>query len=100
MKKHRRNKPSKIPPSEREQLPDIDLHDLHPEVALAEMEAFLEQAKKNGLKKVLIIHGKGTHGDGTGTLRRRVRARLKKLSLFFHPADPWQGGDGATVVEL
>jgi DNA-nicking Smr family endonuclease len=101
MKKIRRNKQSKAtPPSERESLPDIDLHDLHPDIALAEMEAFLQHAKKDGISKVLIIHGKGTHGDGTGTLRRRVRTKLTQLKFSFHPADPWQGGDGATVVFL
>jgi DNA-nicking Smr family endonuclease len=101
MKKARRNKhsqPSPLP--DREFLPDIDLHDLHPDIALAEMESFLQQVKKDGISKVLIIHGKGSHGDGTGTLRRRVRTRLTQLKLSFHPADPWQGGDGATVVFL
>ncbi|MCX6646986.1 MAG: Smr/MutS family protein [bacterium] len=101
MKKTRRNKQWKATPSsERESLPDINLHDLHPDIALADMEAFLQRAKKDGISKVLIIHGKGSHGDGTGTLRRRVRARLNHLEFAFHPADPWQGGDGATVVLL
>ena len=95
-KKHK--KPSRLP--EREILPDINLHDLHPEIAIKEMEAFLERAKKDGLTRVLVIHGKGMHGDGTGTLRRRVRAKLKLCNFVgdFRPAEPYQGGDGATVV--
>lgn len=100
MKKRRRNKPQPKKPLERELLPDIDLHDLHPEIALGEMESFIEQAHRDGLRKVLVIHGKGTHGDGTGTLRRRVRTKLEQLKYVadFKSAEPYQGGDGATVV--
>ncbi len=100
MKKRRRNKPQPRKPSERELLPDIDLHDLHPEIALGEMESFIEQAHRDGLRKVLVIHGKGMHGDGTGTLRRRVRTKLEQLKYVadFNSAEPYQGGDGATIV--
>jgi DNA mismatch repair protein MutS2 len=103
MKKHGRKSQSRtIKPPDREFLPDIDLHDIHPDLALEAMEIFIEQAYKDGLRKILVIHGKGIRGDGTGTLRRRVRARLRqnKYVVEIKPAEQYQGGDGATIVIL
>jgi DNA mismatch repair protein MutS2 len=42
------------------------------------------------------------HGKGTGTLRRAVRDMLRKHALVHAQAsaEPREGGDGVTVVEL
>jgi DNA mismatch repair protein MutS2 len=50
-----------------------------------------------GIGEVRIIHGKGT-----GALMRAVREYLADHPLVrdFRKGEPYEGGDGATVVEL
>ncbi|RLC72774.1 MAG: hypothetical protein DRI26_02295, partial [Chloroflexi bacterium] len=59
--------------------------------------SYLDRAFRAGLAKVRIIHG-----GGTGALRRAVREWLAQHPLVasFQPAPPYEGGDGATMVEL
>jgi DNA mismatch repair protein MutS2 len=58
---------------------------------------FIDQALAAGLKRIRIVHGKGS-----GVLRRAIHERLKLNSavLNFVEADPAEGGSGATIVEL
>ena len=75
----------------------LDLHGFFPEQIGEIMEAFLRNALDLGLRRLLIIHGKG-------------KSRIKYLviqSLKHHPevsrfydAPPSEGGWGATVAEL
>ena len=84
-----------------EQLPvedTIDLHGLTVQEALAATERFIAQAARRGLRKVLVIHGKGRNGDGV--LRREVRAYLERDpragAMGYAPGN--QGGRGALWV--
>lgn len=65
--------------------------------ALPELERFLNRASLEGMGAVRIIHGKGT-----GALMRGVRDYLADhpLVLEFRKGEPFEGGDGATVVML
>ena len=65
--------------------------------ALAEVERYLDDAYRGDMSLVRIIHGRGT-----GTLREAIRDWLGEHPLVsdFAPADPANGGDGATVVRL
>jgi len=81
----------------------LDLHGYTVEEALAELELFLRRSKRRGLKKVLIIHGKGRHSEeGESILRRKVRAYLTESPLCGEMGVPQasMGGEGAVWVIL
>ncbi len=67
------------------------------EEALPKIISFLDDAFLYGLKKVRIIHGKGT-----GILRRKIRSHLKNDERIkaFGNAPSQAGGDGVTIVEF
>ncbi len=76
---------------------ELDLRGFKVDEALEAVEKYLDDAALAGLKKVFIIHGKGT-----GALRQAVGSYLRA-----HPAvkgtrfgDQHEGGDGVTVAEL
>ncbi|MCD4650786.1 MAG: endonuclease MutS2 [Candidatus Cloacimonetes bacterium] len=65
--------------------------------ARPEIEAFLDEALLAGLDLVRIVHGKGS-----GALRSKVRAYLRRhprIKEFYSPADS-AGGSGVTVANL
>jgi DNA mismatch repair protein MutS2 len=65
--------------------------------ALPELERFLNHGSLEGTGEIRIIHGKGT-----GALMRAVRDYLDGHPLVaeFRKGEPFEGGDGATVVTL
>ncbi|MEW5876990.1 MAG: Smr/MutS family protein [Acidobacteriota bacterium] len=75
----------------------LDLHTFHPKDLEAAVEAYLEEARKRGLREVRLIHGRGK-----GVARARVARLLARLPyvLRAYEAPPERGGWGATVVEL
>lgn len=88
--------PVKLPPAPSPGL-ELDLRGRRAEDALRILDSYLDRAFRAGLAKVRIIHG-----GGTGALRRAVREWLARHPLVasFQPAPPYEGGDGATMVEL
>jgi len=91
-----RTPPVKLPPTPSPEL-ELDLRGRRAEDALRVLDSYLDRAFRAGLVKVRIIHG-----GGTGALRRAVREWLAQHPLVasFQPAPPYEGGDGATMVEL
>ncbi len=77
--------------------PEIEVRGRTAEEALYLIDGWLDEAFRNGLGRVRIVHGKGT-----GTLRRAVHEMLSQHPLVksFALAPPKEGGEGATVVEL
>ncbi len=75
----------------------FDLHSVQPKEVEAVVEAYLEEARRLGLKSVRIIHGRGI-----GVQRRIVRAVLARTPFVASYADapPEAGGWGATTVAL
>ncbi len=65
--------------------------------ALPQVERYIDQASSAGLKRVRVIHGRGT-----GTLRRAVRDMLEHHPLVtsFEGAEQRDGGEGVTIVNL
>lgn len=65
--------------------------------AVAALDKYMDDACLSGLKRVRIIHGKGT-----GALRKGIRSYLKILPYVkkVSNADAGEGGDGATIVEM
>jgi DNA mismatch repair protein MutS2 len=70
---------------------------MHVDEAMEQLDAYLDEAKVNGLKSFRIIHG-----DGSGALRKAVHARLArdKQVKEFRLGAPSEGGTGATVVTM
>jgi len=75
----------------------FDLHTLRPGDVKESVEAYLEEANRQGLKALRIIHGRGI-----GVQREIVRAVLARtpLVLSFQDAPAEAGGWGATIVTL
>lgn len=82
----------------------IDLHGLHQDEAQQSLERFITDCKARGLRKVLIIHGKGIHTSGSdpvlGELVRRFIEHDKRCGTSGHPKTKAEGGTGATWVLL
>ena len=79
----------------------VDLHGLTREQAWQKLDSFVSACKIRGLRKILIIHGKGNHSHGTDpVLGEMVRSFIeadRRLGLSGHP-DRNHGGTGATWV--
>lgn len=86
------------PPADKLPIQDrIDLHGMTLEQARRAVDGFLKQAAGRGLRKVLIIHGKGG-----GVLKTGVARYLEghPLAGRRQPAKTADGGSGALVVLL
>jgi len=79
----------------------IDLHGLTREEALEKLNYFVATCQSKGLRKILIVHGKGNHSTGSdpvlGEFVRRYIETDKRLGTSGHPNNR-EGGNGATWV--
>lgn len=75
----------------------LDMRGLRADVALAELERFMDKALLAGFGEVEVVHGRGT-----GALRRQVHEFLRAFPAVenFSLAPEDQGGDGMTIVTL
>lgn len=75
----------------------LDLHPFNPKEIPLLIEDYLAACQEAGIYSVRLIHGKGS-----GILKKRVHALLKKMPTVvgFTDAPPEAGGWGATVVDL
>ncbi len=88
----------KLPPQD-----TIDLHGLTQEEARKALDAFVANARRRGLQKILIIHGKGLHSeDSEGVLGSVVRKFIESDARLgaSGKADKCHGGSGATWVAV
>jgi len=76
---------------------ELDLHTFRPAEIADLLDNYLVECQRRGLRRVRVIHGKGT-----GTLRTLVHARLRQSALVAGVAqgDEHSGGWGATIVTL
>jgi DNA mismatch repair protein MutS2 len=76
---------------------EINLHGCTVEEAISQADKFLDDAILAHLRQVRIIHG-----IGTGKLRSAITELLKNQPFVqnFRPAEPREGGEGVTIVEL
>jgi DNA-nicking Smr family endonuclease len=76
---------------------EIDLHTFRPAEVPELLESYFTECQRRGLRQVRVIHGKGT-----GALREKVHACLRRSPRVasFHLADESGGGWGATRVTL
>lgn len=76
---------------------DLDVRGLPVEEAIERVEKFIDDATLEGRERVRLVHG-----VGTGRLRQAIRERLERHPLVgsLAPAEPREGGEGATWVIL
>jgi DNA-nicking Smr family endonuclease len=81
----------------------LDLHGMTEEEAESAIARFVESSAREGLEKVLVIHGKGLHSEGG----RSVLKSAARRALEAHPlagrmgeAARDQGGSGALWVAI
>ncbi|BCX49294.1 DNA mismatch repair protein mutS [Haloferula helveola] len=78
--------------------PELDLHTFRPSEIGELIPEYLAECRREGIRSVRVIHGKGT-----GTLREGVHALLRRMpevESFQFPAGEGSGGWGATWVYL
>jgi DNA mismatch repair protein MutS2 len=87
----------RLAPSGPRTVPEVHVRGLTVDEALHIVDQKLDEAVRAGASEVRVVHGKGT-----GTLRRAVRQLFDKHPLVhgYVFADPREGGEGVTVVEL
>lgn len=81
----------------------LDLHGMTQEEAWKALNDFVANAKRRGLQKVLIIHGKGIHStDSEGVLGSVVKKFIEGDQRLgaSGKADRFHGGSGATWVAV
>ena len=84
----------------------IDLHGLTRDEAWDALTIFFNDAKNNGLEKVLVIHGKGNHttaGDpNAGILKNMVRDFIERCPFAGESgySNGRSGGEGSSWVLL
>lgn len=80
----------------------LDLHGLTAEQARSRVMEFLSSCSRRGLRKVLIIHGKGYHSKGEPVLQRVVRECLEVSVHAGKSGRPKRelGGSGAVWVMI
>lgn len=85
--------PAHIPPED-----SLDLHGLLAEEARKQVRRFLTESQARGLRKVLIIHGKGNHTKDPPILKRVVNEELEASPIAGRTGTPSRelGGSGAT----
>jgi DNA mismatch repair protein MutS2 len=76
---------------------DLDVRGLPVDEAIERVEKYLDDATIEGRERVRLVHG-----VGSGRLRQAIRERLERHPLVgaVAPAEPREGGEGATWVIL
>ena len=82
----------------------LDLHGLHQDEARMRLDSFVSDCKRRGLRKIMVIHGKGIHTHGTdpvlGEVVRRFIETDSRCGTSGHPKNKADGGTGATWIIL
>ena len=83
--------------SQKEVKQELDLRGLNVDESIVLIEEFFDASILQGLKTVMIIHGKGT-----GALRKGITEYLRKSNYVksFRIGNDKEGGAGVTVVSL
>ncbi len=81
---------------------EIDLHGMTRLEAENALNTFFDVCKRRGLKKVLIIHGKGIHSKDEAVLQPFVKTYLEHQRFAGETGRPKReaGGNGSTWVIL
>ncbi len=83
----------------------LDLHGMRASEAEREVVRFLRAEQRRGMRRVLIVHGKGLHSDGGPVLSEVVVRAISEggaapVVQAFVTASHALGGSGALMIEL
>ena len=78
----------------------LDLHGMTQDIAHDQLNRFIKTAYTRGLRKVIVVTGKGKGILKTQTPRWLNDSELRPYILSFSYAQPRDGGDGALYVLL
>jgi DNA-nicking Smr family endonuclease len=80
----------------------IDLHGMDSDEAIKRVAAFIKESSRKGIRKVLIVHGKGRHSSTPPVLAGKVLNYVQKCKLAgeYGAAPKEWGGNGALWVIL
>ena len=83
----------------------VDLHGLDASAARRAVRGCIEAAWRQGLRCVLVVHGRGAHSEDGPVLKQALldwlgEAPVGKRVMAFASAAPGEGGPGATRVLL
>ena len=78
----------------------IDIHGHTRDEAWEVMSSFFDNAGREGLEKILVIHGKGIHSQGEAVLKRTVKEFIERCPFAGESGQDKTGGSGATWVLL
>jgi DNA-nicking Smr family endonuclease len=81
----------------------LDLHGCTVEEALGRLRQFVPGCRRAGVRRIRVVHGKGTHSpSGAAVVRDRVWDHLTRRTdvLIVEFAQPRDGGQGAACVLL
>ncbi len=80
----------------------IDLHGMTISEATRALDIFFENSKRQGLKKILIVHGKGIHSKEEPILKKFVKRYLEQQKLAGESGHSkrTEGSTGSTWVIL
>ena len=78
----------------------LDLHQRTVKEARDDVFRFIRSSSRNGLRSVVIVHGRGDRSDDPAKLKSYVAHWLVQLAdvIGFHSAPRRDGGTGATFV--
>jgi DNA-nicking Smr family endonuclease len=94
--------PSGLSPQRQRPQAEVDLHGQTQAEAWQTLTSFVDSSVARGLRKILIVHGKGLHLGATGALADLVRRYIEtdpRLGASGHPGAKG-GGTGATWVMI
>ena len=66
----------------------LDLHGLSAAESLTRVDTFLKNSVRDGLRKVLIIHGKGIHSKNGPVLGDKLKKFIERSPLRGNTAQP------------
>jgi len=78
--------------------PELDLHTFRPDEISSLIPEYLAECRKRGIRRVRIIHGKGSGCLRTGV--HHLLTTLPEVQQWIWPADETSGSWGATWVVL
>ena len=76
----------------------LDLHGLTAKEALSLLDHFISECRRDSVRKILIIHGKGIHSQKEPVLKDEVLEYLRSNSFIGEIGTPGraEGGSGAS----
>lgn len=81
----------------------LDLHGCTQREAYHQLEKFIGHARRQKMRQLLVITGKGKFSKGDGVLKQQLPHWLDALHaviMTYHPAHQKHGGSGAMYVVL